>query len=128
MNTIEQLQQALAAATPGEWKLQPWDHAAGGTIHTGELLDSITDFDAIVLEADCDDYTKSVIPDLRLIVAMHNALPALIECAKALDELLKLPVAKGELKLLDRGIGTLTENARWLDARTALAKLQGEQS
>lgn len=48
------------------------------------------------------------------------------ELLEALQRLLELPVAKEELRVLDRGIGTATPNAAWLDARTAIAKAKGD--
>lgn len=39
----------------------------------------------------------------------------------ALEKLLDLPLAKEQLKNLDRGIGTKTMNSAWIEARDALA-------
>ncbi|MFY2945848.1 hypothetical protein ACOTJB_23805 [Achromobacter xylosoxidans] len=58
--------------------------------------------------------------DARLIAAA----PELLE---ALQKLLDLQVAKKELEYLDKGIGTKTPNAAWLEARAAVAKARGEQ-
>ncbi|MFY3461077.1 hypothetical protein ACOTJD_30920, partial [Achromobacter xylosoxidans] len=58
--------------------------------------------------------------DARLIAAA----PELLE---ALQKLLDLQVAKKELEYLDKGIGTKTPNAAWLEARAAIAKAKGEQ-
>jgi len=49
--------------------------------------------------------------------APPDLVRALVE---ALDDLLALPVAQDELRILDRGIGTATKNAAWLRARAAL--------
>ncbi|CUJ42077.1 hypothetical protein U2261_10510 [Achromobacter xylosoxidans] len=49
------------------------------------------------------------------------------ELLQALQKLLDLQVAKKELEYLDKGIGTKTPNAAWLEARSAVAKARGEQ-
>ncbi|MFY1939495.1 hypothetical protein ACOTCW_29260 [Achromobacter xylosoxidans] len=59
-------------------------------------------------------------PNARLIAAAPELL-------QALQKLLDLQVAKEELKYLDKGIGTKTPNAAWLEARSAVAKARGEQ-
>lgn len=65
--------------------------------------------------ADEEDFANA-----RLIAAAPELL-------QALQKLLDLRVAKEELEYLDRGIGTKTPNAAWLDARAAIAKARGEQ-
>jgi len=58
--------------------------------------------------------------ELQEILEQYRAMKV------ALEKLLELPYAKEELRLLDRGIGTKTSHAVWLEARSALAKATGE--
>lgn len=59
--------------------------------------------------------------------ANARLIAAAPELLQALQKLLDLQVAKKELEYLDKGIGTKTPNAAWLEARSAVAKARGEQ-
>lgn len=124
MKTLTRLEELLAAASPGEWLLCDGDRCQRSAVITTDNRECLSVVPICEVEA---DFTGPIGDEQRanaeLICAMKNALPALIECVEALEALTELPVAKGELKLLDRGIGTGTENSRWLNARSALEAL-----
>lgn len=71
MTKIEELRAAFEAATGGEWRYNGSDAICVGaeTLFGGSFCD--------YYEPGNDEYA--------LIALMHNALPALIECAEALD-------------------------------------------
>lgn len=103
MKAIEDLEAAYAAATPGAVRLD------GHCVVKDEE-------GTFVVFADCGDELKPEaqgVADARLIALMKNNLPALIECAKALKNVLRNTPTIDYLTRED-----------CIDARAALAKLE----
>mgnify|MGYP003579002725 CR=1 FL=1 len=71
-------------------------------------------------------YSSIALDALQERVAKLEAEKA--QLVEALGALLSLPVARDELRFLDRGIGTATPNAAWLKARAALAAVQSREA
>lgn len=110
MTTLQELKAVLAAATPGEWKTEEYRAMAGKVARVyvkghGDLVSGNFMYD-----------------DAHLICFMHNALPALIECAEALES------AVGRLEWLNDPRTGATEGPWIKIANKALNKLKGEQS
>lgn len=111
MKTLDDLEALLAAASPGTWTIgthrgNPMVYAGGEWVFGGSFCDYI--------EPSSEDY--------NLIVKMKNAMPALIECAKALRDCharLRLLVDADRYKMLDAVAEQRAEKALLaLDKRT----------
>jgi len=71
MNTIDHLTKLHAEATPGEWRV--YKNAFYGAVYAGERP----------VTHSREDCAPCSMEDAALIVAMRNALPALLAVAKA---------------------------------------------
>lgn len=123
MNIIEELKAALAAATQGEWKVERNNQdqctvvVLDGSLRTKVAVTHPTWI--------CEEHGGTTFDNSLLIALMHNALPALIECAERLRE------AQEALDVLaedasEAGFPGRAEDAATLamECRAALAKLE----
>lgn len=83
MKALEELKAAYAAATQGEWEVGDLDKN-GQRIVRNEHIELFTGWHHCV-----GSIEKEMEANARLIALLHNALPALIECAEALQALLR---------------------------------------
>lgn len=120
MKALEELKAALEAATPGDWVcdqkfiVAPDPRDVFQDIYVAE----------VVTEDDEDRYDPLRYEyNAHLIALMHNALPALIEAAEALENLVICPAFNGQVFERDK-----ESHREWTLARDALAKLQGSKS
>ena len=97
MNIIERLKELMAAATPGPW-------IVGGS-YTVRTMRSALDWIARMRDRHHkhDDEDKA---NALLIVAMHNALPDMIEVAEAAREVARV-LCYDNLKRLDDALAKL---------------------
>lgn len=102
MTKLEELKDVFAAATQGEWKIEEYRAMAGRVARVyvkghGDLVSGNFMYD-----------------DAHLIALMHNALPALIECAEAM-------LALGDAFDIGQRAGDTSAIGKY---RKALAKLK----
>lgn len=118
MKTLDDLEALLAAATPGEWRndtgLSYFDRY--GQNFCGYFFRATPR--PYILGATFDAENTVSLDDAKrnaeLIVLAHNALPALIECAKALRDCharLRLLVDADRHKMLDAVVEQRAEKA-----------------
>ena len=74
-DVIARLRELRAKATAGDWELDPSGYVKGSGI-----------CDLTVLDATVAEFLQ--LPNAAAIVAAMNSLPALLECAEALERLL----------------------------------------
>lgn len=84
MNVIEQLDAAYAAATPGEWGVKLPSFGGGLFISPKQATNAAC---AIAKILGTDE--GPIQANAHLIALAHNALPALIEAARALEDMQK---------------------------------------
>jgi len=125
---LEELEKLEAAATKAPWG--HYDNGLDGYIVSG-LRDALPgeyssfncgkQYDEIVLGGEsCEGYVSGDDVNIELIIAARNALPALIECAKACEDIYNLaPHREGEEYSFTR-IGKAVRRAS-----EALARLGG---
>lgn len=117
MKALEDLKAAYAAATQGEWKIERNQQDQCTLVVRDESLRSkvaVTHPTWL-----CEEHGGTTFDNSLLIALMHNALPALIECAEALEDCrdrLELLTESGRSKMLDA--------AAKQRAETALTKLE----
>lgn len=99
MKALEDLEAAYAAATQGEWERDE------DFVHTSDT------FVAECAPYGSNKYSEQFVANAHLICEMKNHLPALIECVKALERVLR------EAEHLAKG-------TTWPFAHRALAKLE----
>lgn len=102
--------------TPGPWRIGKCYGAVVADVPVNAGLDN----------DHAEAYGGHLIAE-SIAVCNRPLIAAAPELLEALQRLLDLPVAKEELRYLDRGIGTATPNAAWMEARAAIVKAKGEQ-
>lgn len=118
--------------TPGPWRVVDREVMEDGSVYPCHILGGAADFLVCTLEspqiAKLGVEQPHRFPGLNGVLGPNARLIAAApELLQALQKLLDLQVAKKELECLDRGFGTKTPNAAWLEARAAIAKAKGEQ-
>lgn len=86
---VARLRELLAKAAPGPWAVQAY-YTNSGTpdeIVRGQIVDSY-DFGFGIIDEEVSRDPDSLSPNLDLIVAMHSALPALLDQIEAMREAL----------------------------------------
>lgn len=73
---VEQLRQLEQAATPGEWRVETYEDGSGAFVVRGMQY--------LIAEARPSDHGDQ--GNARLIAAMRNALPALLDIAEAAQD------------------------------------------
>lgn len=117
MKSIEGLEAALAASTPGEWEVLD--------MRTAHKMLAIVNKAGVIARIEYEvsrrPLSEEDAANARLIALMKNHLPALIECVEALEEL--HGIVQGHL-----GDGDKLDSFTLQPARAALAKLQEVKS
>ncbi len=90
------LRELLAKATPGEWRLHEWSPTQADICNDGVPI------------------ANGATEDARLIVAMHAALPALLDEVKRLRGAVK--AANADVATVLTGLQLLADNCSELDA------------
>lgn len=84
MSDLEKIRRLLSEATEGPWEVE----VGGPEFGEDEYCDGITSNSGQIVETDSGVYPPSL-PDARLIAAMRNALPALLDRVEELEGALR---------------------------------------
>lgn len=113
----ERLKELLEKATQGEWEFVTGEFGAEvgiyGPNHADELIAELSSSWAEKLRASRGIVTPDI-ANAHLIVAMKSALPSLLACAEALENVLGFGIN-----------GTMESQMAQDEARSALAQLEG---